>query len=72
MVKTKSKSEIELSVVCSPWAGVRSAIHTVLVNVGEFPRVRVWDPIGKHYTLCHNLTRRSERRIIEIAKGKIS
>ena len=66
-------TEIEIqNVNCAPWRNERRAPHCVIVDVGAYPRVRVWDPIGKLYTVCHSLTPASERAIIARARKLVA
>jgi hypothetical protein len=58
---------VEMTVRCSPWSSQGAGEHAVLVDLGTHPRVRVWDPIGKIYTVCHSLSARAQARIIRRA-----
>jgi hypothetical protein len=61
--------EVRMRVRCTPWKDEKRGIHDILVDVDEqAPRVRVWDPIGRIYTVCHRLTPRVERGIIARAR----
>lgn len=46
--------------------GVRE--HEVMVDDG---RVRVWDPVGKIYTVCHSLTASAQKRILKLAEREV-
>ena len=65
-----SATEIDMIVRCSPWTHDvwSKADHCVRVDLVEYPRVRVWDPIGKIYTVCHSLTPLRQARIIRDAR----
>jgi hypothetical protein len=60
-------NEVKLTVRCAAFGNVES--HDVLVDVSESPRVRVWDPVGRIYTVCHRLTPKSEASIIRKARA---
>ncbi len=59
---------VELEVSCVPWKDGKRAKHPVLVDIGEPPRVRVWDPVGKIFTVCHHLSLASVRKIVTKAR----
>lgn len=61
-------AEIELTVTCKPYTTYGRGKYPVLVELGDHPRVRVWDSIGHHYTLCHSLSAASERAIVARAR----
>ena len=44
------------------------AMLTRPVMVDPDGTVYVWDEIARHYTLCHNLSRAAQRRIVRAAK----
>jgi hypothetical protein len=50
--------------------GVRE--HDFLVELGDYPRVRVWDSVGNIYTVCHSLSKSAERRILKLAAAKLA
>jgi hypothetical protein len=60
--------EVELTVTCKPYTAFGRGKYRVLVELGEHPRVRVWDHIGHIFTVCHSLTPASERSIIARAR----
>lgn len=60
------QSEVQMMVTCKPFAALPRGKHNVLVDVGEFPRVRVWD--RGMFTVCHELSTASQRSIIARAR----
>lgn len=58
---------ITIMVRCAPWTGRPAARHRVAVEADG--TVRVWDPVAHHYTVCHSLSRRTEARIVRVARG---
>lgn len=61
-------TEIEIVARCAPWSDGKRGDHHVLVDVGPAPRVRVWDPVGRIFTVCHRLGARAEQRIVARAR----
>ena len=62
---------VEMTVRCRPWRhDSRLGEHRVLIDLGEHPRIRVWDPIGRIFTVCHSLSNSAQRRIIRQAGSK--
>lgn len=61
-------SHVDLTVRCRPWGCEGTGTHRVRVDLDNHPRVRVWDPVGKIYTVCHSLAPRAEARIIRLAR----
>lgn len=60
--------EVKMNVICKPFSSFARGQFSVLVELGDYPRVRVWDSLGKLYTVCHSLSERSQRSIIARAR----
>lgn len=58
-----------INVRCRAFTGFSLAVHRVMVGLDDGgERVRVYDSIAGHYTTCHALSARTQRRIVKIWK----
>lgn len=72
-LKTESsvdQTEVQMIVTCKPFAASRRGRHCVLVDIGKFPRVRVWD--RGIFSVCHDLSVASQRAIIARARKLVT
>lgn len=61
-------TQIVFAARCKPWSDESAAKHELMVDsMDKHPRIRVWDPIGRIYTVCHSLTPASQRRLVKKA-----
>ena len=60
-----AKETKEITIRCKAFSGEGVRTHRVMVD--EDGTVRVWDSVAGHYTVCHSLSPRSQRRIARLA-----
>lgn len=61
-------ADVIMTVRAAAFTGQGVRKHSVSVDIGEHPRVRVWDSVGQIYTVCHVLSPRTQARIIRQAR----
>jgi hypothetical protein len=53
----------EFSIRCKAFSGEGVRLNRVLVEGGANGSISVWDSVAGHYTTCHSLSERAQKRI---------
>ena len=72
MMNTVANPTREENVRCKAFAGQGVKLHRVRVSfdVGGMASVTVWDSVAGHFTRCHSISPKAQRRIVAIiSKG---